>query len=104
MRNLRVLGLMLALAGCGGMRHYKNAAEFEAAVLSWQLVGRGKPEVWSALHGKGFACKEALCYREAAGFPCNQRQHLRLVVGESGIVSEINVWKLPDGQLPTVCL
>lgn len=95
--------LVLTLVACSGSHQYKNAAEFEAAVQSWQLVGKSAADARIVLSHQGFTCKEALCYREESGFPCLQKQHVQLKV-DGGLVTEAKVWKLSDGRLPTACL
>lgn len=105
MRSVALLTLvLLAVTACNVETQYKSASEFEAAVQSWQLVGKSEDEAISVLSKNNFSCKERVCYRDLRGFPCNQKLNVTLVVNNKGEVTRSAIWKLPNGELPTVCL
>lgn len=104
MKATLIFMLLCSLSACGGSQHYKDAAEFEAAISSWKVVGKTEAQANFVLIRRGFICKESSCSREVSGYPCLQRQHIYFVVGNTGVITEATVWKLPDGQLPTACV
>lgn len=96
--------LVLCSGACNAETQYKNTAEFEAVVQSWQLVGKSENEAISFLTKQNFSCKEHYCYREARGLVCNQKLKINLILNKEQKVIEAGVWKLPNGLLPNVCL
>lgn len=99
-----LVALALCSSACDTEARYKDAAEFEAAVGSWRLVGKSRNEAISFLTKQKFSCKERYCYREAKGPVCNQKLRIELVLDKEHKVIETGIWKLPNGQLPSVCL
>jgi hypothetical protein len=100
---LIVFTLCVATA-CDNQAYYKNAAEFEAVVQSWQLDGKLVSEVFSILTNKGFICKDQHCELHVGRFPCSQTQNISLVVSNDNKVIKTSVRKHSDGELPSVCL
>lgn len=104
MRTFLFISLLLFFAvACNAEPQYKSASEFESVVKSWQLDGKSEGEATIILSKKNFSCKERVCYLDVKGFPCNQKLQVSLVVNNGSVVNT-SVWKLPNGELPTVCL
>lgn len=93
-----------SITACNVRSQYKNAAEFEATVQSWHLDGKPESDVTAILEKNGFLCTEHRCNLDVSGFPCLQRQRIFLVVNSDGRVTHTVVEKMPNGQLPSVCL
>ena len=96
--------LALCSSACNAETQYKDAAEFEAVVQSWQLVGKSESEAFSFLTKQNYLCKEHYCFREVRGLVCNQKLKVNFVLSNEKKIIGVSVWKLANGQLPSVCL
>jgi len=96
--------LALCSSACSAETQYKDAAEFEAVVQSWQLIGKSEGEAFSFLTKQDYRCKEHYCFREVKGLVCNQKLKVNFVLNNKKQIIDASVWKLANGQLPDVCL
>ena len=103
MRTLLIMVLILSSSACSADPQYKNAAEFEAVVKSWQLIGKSEGEAMAFLKQQNFQCKDHYCYKQTKGLVCSQKLKIDFVLNQE-IIVRTGVWKLPNGQLPDVCL
>ena len=104
MRTTLIVVFALCLNACEPATQYKDATEFQTVVQSWNLVGKSETEVISFLTKQNFLCKEHYCYREIKGLVCNQKLKIDFVLNKKKKIIKASVWKLPNGQLPSVCL
>ncbi|TCJ15382.1 hypothetical protein EZJ19_07135 [Parasulfuritortus cantonensis] len=104
MRALLVAVLAVSASACSADTQYKNAAEFEAAVESWRLVGKSESDAMAFLRKQGFLCKEHYCYKQTKGLVCNQKLKIDFVLNKEKTIVQATILKLPNGHLPDACL
>lgn len=104
MRITYLVVMALCSSACNAKTQYKDAAEFEAVVRSWQLVGKSESEAFSFLTKRNYLCKEHYCFKEVRGLVCNQKLKVNFVLSNDEKIINTSIWKLADGRLPSVCL
>lgn len=91
-------------AGCSSKGRYESANEFMAEIESWKVKGMKQSEAMKVFEKHGFSCREQMCYKDVAALICKQKQKVEFIVDQNGQLSNVKVWELEDGQLPSACL